>query len=62
MTDKLRVAGVMRNKLQAQRDVIFRNSGYEEFIKLILRLFCLAQRLSIPCDTQKWESVATRLN
>ena len=24
--------------------------------------FCFKQRLSFLCDTQKWESVATRLN
>ena len=38
------------------------NSGHEEFIKLILLLFCFAQRPSFPCDTQKQESVVTRLN
>ena len=41
---------------------IFHNSGHEEFIKLILLLFCFTQRLSLSCDTQKWESVATRPN
>ena len=41
---------------------IFHNSGHEEFVKLILLLFCFAQRPSIPCDTQKQESVVTRLN
>ena len=41
---------------------IFHNSGYEEFIKLILLLFCFTQRLSFPCDTQKRESVVTGLN
>ena len=40
---------------------IFHNSGHEEFIKLILLLFCFAQRLSFPCDTQKRENVVTRL-
>ena len=35
---------------------------HEEFIKLILLLFCFAQRLSFPCDTQKQESVVTGLN
>ena len=62
MTEKLSVAGVMKNKLRAQRGVIFHNAGHEEFIKLILRLFCFAQRLFFPCDTQKQESVVTRLN
>ena len=41
---------------------IFHNSGQEEFIKLTLLLFCFTQRLSFPCDTQKWERVVTGLN
>ena len=41
---------------------IFHNSVHEEFIKLILLLFCFAQRPSLSCDTQKRESVVTRLN
>ena len=41
---------------------IFHNSGHEEFIKLFLLLFCLEQRPSVPCDTQKRESVVTTLN
>ena len=59
MVDKLRVAGVMKNNAEVY---IFHNFGYEEFIKLILLLFCFAQRPSFPCDTQKRESVVTRLN
>ena len=35
---------------------------HEEFIKLILLLFCFSQRLSFPCGTQKRESVVTVLN
>ena len=41
---------------------IFHNSGHEEFIKLILLLFCFVQRLSLSCDTQKRENVVTRFN
>ena len=40
----------------------FHSSDHEEFIKLVLLLFCFAQRPSFPCDTQKRESVVTRLN
>ena len=36
--------------------------GHEEFIKLILLLFCFAQRPSFPCDTERQESVVARLN
>ena len=32
---------------------ISHNSGRQEFIKLILLLFCFAQRLSFTCETQK---------
>ena len=39
----------------------FHNSGHKEFMNLILLLFCFAQRPSFPCDTQKRESVLTRL-
>ena len=60
--DKLRVAGVMKNKSDSSEMFIFHIVGHEEFIKLILRLFCFSQRLSFPCDTQKRESVVTRLN
>ena len=41
---------------------IFHDAGLKEFIKLILLLFCLAQRPSFHSDTQKRESVVTRLN
>ena len=41
MIDKLRVAGIMKNKLRAQRGVSFHNSGHEEFIKLILLLLTI---------------------
>ena len=62
--DKPRVAGVIKNKDRGvSRGVyFFYNSGHEEFIKLILLPFCFAQRPSFPCDTQKRESVVTRLN
>ena len=59
---KLRVVGVMKINSKGSEVFIFHNSGHEEFIKLILLLFCFAQRPSFPCDTQKWESVVTRLN
>ena len=61
--DKLQVAGVMKNKHRGvSRGVYFHNSGHEKFIKLILLIFCFAQRSSFPCDTQKRENVVTRLN
>ena len=60
--DKLRVAGVMKNKLRAKRGVYFHDSGDEEFIKLIVLFFRFAQRVSFLCDTQKQDSVVTRLN
>ena len=62
MIDKLRVAGVMKINSKRSEVFIFDNSGHEEFIKFILLLFCFAQRLSFPCDTQKRESVVIRLN
>ena len=51
-------------KINAQHSEVFISyySGHEEFIKLILLLFCFAQRLSFPCDIQKRKSVVTRLN
>ena len=58
VTDKLQVAGVMKNKLRVQR-------AYPTaplLIKLILLLFCSSQRLSLSCDTQKREGVVTGLN
>ena len=61
--DKLRVTGVMKINTEALAEVfMFHISGHEEFIKLILLLFCFAQRPSFPCDTQKRESVVTGLN
>ena len=39
---------------------IFHDPGHEGFFKRILLLFCFAQGFS--CDTQKRESVVTRLN
>ena len=63
MKNKLRVTGVMKNKLRVQRGrFIFHDAGHEEFIKLILLLFCFAQIPSFPCDSHKRESVVTRLN
>ena len=53
--DKFWAAGVMKKKLLVQRGVYFHNAGHKEFNKLILQLFCFAQRLSFPCDTQKRE-------
>ena len=41
---------------------IFLNPGHEEFIKLILLLFCLAQRLFLPCDTQSGEVGVTTVS
>ena len=60
--DKLRVAKVMKINSELSEVFIFHDAGYEEFIKLILLLFCFTQRPSFPRDTQKWESVVTRLN
>ena len=63
MIDKLRVAGVRKINTEALAEVfIFHNSGHEKLIKLILLLFCFAQRPSFPCYTQKQESVVIRLN
>ena len=56
---KLFVAGVMKNKLRASELFIFHNSDHREFIKPVLQLFCFAQRLSFPCDTQKRGRVVT---
>ena len=46
-------------KINSERSevFIFHNLGHEEFMKLIVLLFYFAQRLSLPCDTQKWENV-----
>ena len=41
---------------------IFDDKDHTEFIKLILLLFCFAQRPSLPCDIQKQESVVAGLN
>ena len=55
-----RVVGVMEINSECREVFIYHTAGHNEFIYLILGLFCFA--LSIPCGTQKWESVATRLN
>ena len=54
-----RVAGVMEINSECRGVFIYNTAGHNEFIYLILGLFCFA--LSIPCGTQKWESVAARL-
>ena len=59
---KLLVPELRKINSERSEGIILHNAGHEDFIKLTLRLFCFAQRLSFPCDTQKRKSVVTRLN
>ena len=54
-----RVAGVMEINSECREVFIDHTAGHNEFIYLILGLFCFA--LSIPCGTQKWESEKAHL-
>ena len=64
--DQIKRKGHLKDKLRlawlAALGVYFYDTGHQKFIKLILRLFCFAQRLFFPYDSQKRETAVIRLN